>query len=97
MQSSTLFARRQGQGRLGTARSLCRLWQVRAACGLTCHYDVDDDHRMQCTSADDRTVSNRFGRWCIADVVRIRTGETGAAGERMAGGMADRMDSDDES
>ena len=32
-----------------------------------------------------------------ADVVRIRTGETGDAGERMAGGMADRMTSESDS
>ena len=30
------------------------------------------------------------------DVVRIRTGETGAIAERMAGGMSDRQESDAE-
>jgi len=89
MQSSISFAQRQGRARSGTAKFLCRLWQVMAARTQTCNADEP--------AAGDRTVTSSVGRWCIADVVRIRTGETGAAGERMAGGMADRMDSDDES
>jgi len=32
----------------------------------------------------------------VVDVVRIRTGETGAIAERMAGGMSDRLSDDDE-
>jgi len=89
MQWLTLSARRRGRARLGTGRYSSRLSQVRAARNLTCNVDE--------SAGEDRTDANSFGRWCVADVVRIRTGETGAAGERMAGGMADRMDSDDES